>query len=279
MEVVEFCRARERLKAAERATRDERAEQNDAQRTLGGLLSESMERHRLQCVALPPIGDVPQYARLSGGGRSACAIRSTEDALALVRGVAESLPRVALEDLPAEVPKAVMARARERGKPQPVRVRLASRPPRTGVTEASLAAAETRQLSEQFVRAAQEVRTSREALKPLREEMRRCERAAAPLVAAEAARVQMERGGNRPAVVLEVAPLESGGRAARLGLRQVCRVAGEAAAEVVARRVARDGFDAALAAEVERRLSEQPAPTAAAATRLRVRRAPANGVG
>ena len=47
---VAFCRAREELRVAEKATRDERAEQADAQRVLSGLLCESMQRHGVACV-------------------------------------------------------------------------------------------------------------------------------------------------------------------------------------------------------------------------------------
>ena len=112
--MVAYCRARERLRARERETRDERAEQNDAQRTIGGLLGESMARHNVECVALPPSitaeGGVG-YVQLVRPGRRACAVRSVEDALSLLDGgVATCLPDVPREALPAAVARLVLTR-------------------------------------------------------------------------------------------------------------------------------------------------------------------------
>ena len=185
---VEFRRARERLRAAERATRDERAEQNDAQRTLGSLLSDSMARHRVTCVAIaPPGSDGPlQYARILEGGRRAVTLRTREDVLALLDdGVTRALAEVPLEEMPLAVPRLLRERARARGTPTPARVRLVARPPRGGAIEAAHTSTETRQLSEQYSVAVNECRATRAALKPLRAEMRRREMAAASTVGAE----------------------------------------------------------------------------------------------
>ena len=51
--VVDYCRARDALQRAEAATRNVRAEQADAERTLGGLLTAAMVRHNTECLAVP----------------------------------------------------------------------------------------------------------------------------------------------------------------------------------------------------------------------------------
>ena len=50
--VLQFCQARERLAKAERETKDTRAERNDAERTLGAMVRESMQTHGLTTVML-----------------------------------------------------------------------------------------------------------------------------------------------------------------------------------------------------------------------------------
>ena len=324
--LVDFCRARERLRAAEHATREERAEQNDAQRTLGSLLSDSMTRHGVTCVAIAPPGGgagALQYARVVEGGRRAVVLRTREDALALLgEGVARALAEVPLEELPRAVPRLLLERARAKGAPTPARVRLVARPPRAGALEAAHAPPETRRLSEEFSRAVGECRATRAALKPLREEVRRCEAAAAPAVAAAGvASVRLERPPPppaadgapppppRPPMVLEISrrdaapppppsssssgaasspPSASGAasapaRGGGMGIRRVCRLAGEAAAALVARRVDRAAFDAALREELARRLDAPdddgagaaPGPARRPALRVRTRRATA----
>ena len=54
--VVEFCKAREKMKQHALATHAEKLESTEAKRAIMSMLQESMVRHNVECIQLPGIG-------------------------------------------------------------------------------------------------------------------------------------------------------------------------------------------------------------------------------
>lgn len=291
--IVDYCRAREALRRAQVSTRDARAEQVDAERTLGGLLTESMRRHDVECLALPHGG----YARLVQPARRAPPLKTEDEALALVDDVARHVTEVPAEGLPAAVVKLVQRRARERGggdgaappPPPPPRVRVVQKmPQRRGsadgapprVTEPAMAPTETRVLTEQFSEACRERRAAREELQPLRAEQRRTEEALLPALTAPATvRMETPTGAARVLHVVRCAAPPSR-RTTGYGIRRVSALVRRAAADASKER---HTFDEVLRArfahllrteEAEAREATDAAPPAPK-MRLKVVRLPA----
>ena len=215
--LLAYCTARERLRRAEAASKDDRAEQLDAERTLRGLLTDSMQRHAVSCMTVPGPGDgSARYVRLAPPTRRSCKLTCVDDALSLVDGVARQLTEVALQDLPKATVALVRDRARERGPPPgPPRLTLVSRASTAssrGTTSATVdlvhAPSETRNLVTQYLEARVERDAGRAALKPLRAQRKQAEEALLPMLQ-EPATVRMARGDKECTMRIErVAPPE-----------------------------------------------------------------------
>ena len=82
--LLAYCTARERLRRAEVASKEERAEQLDAERTLRGLLTDSMQRHAVSCMTVPGPGDgTARYVRLSAATRRVATARAASSSTPL----------------------------------------------------------------------------------------------------------------------------------------------------------------------------------------------------
>ena len=286
--LIEFCRARERLREAEQELRDERAEQNDAQRTLGNLLRDSMQKSEAACVELPSDG-ARKFVRLVSTKRCP-PLKSDEEVLGLVDDVARHMTDVPREGMPDAVVGLVKARLRKRGEDaapaKPPRVTITSQPPRRG-TPILAPAGEIGRLSKQFSQAVEERQKTQSTLKPLREAVREAEQSLLPRMPAEGASLHMQRReGGGPPVTLKVerrevgsgrkadplaAAAASGGATpnkARLGAREVTGMVREAVVEWSGDR---ESLDVEIRAHMTRQLRERrPAPPKPA--RLHVRR-------
>ena len=163
---------------AQRASKDTRAEQADAQRTIGALLRDSMAHEGVVCIAVP--GDAPgaptRYVRAlrpssSAPGARRCVVRSlktVEDVLALVEDVGRHMVSVSAEQLPDAVAKLVLARAREPvagvaataaapTAPPVASLRFVKRPRSDErVVPLDVAPRETRHLTQQYAKACEE---------------------------------------------------------------------------------------------------------------------------
>lgn len=287
--ITAYCRATELLRRADAETRNLRAEQREAQKSLASLLEDSMQRHGVQCV--PVSSDHgSEYICLVQPPRRPCSLKTVEDVMALLHGgVAEPLQRVPTPDLPKAVSNLLVERARAKGPPQPpARVKILAKPPGSGANKAahkhsavdalssSHVATETRTLSEQFSQAVQEAKETRLQLKPLRAEVKRTEAAAAPCVAKDQpVAVQMRRAspsesGSAPSSqilhVAHKAPKPATFRAseeaasanpgaAPLGIRVVSRLAQAATTAVLLQDDSRTNLDDALERELRKQLT------------------------
>lgn len=270
---VAFCQARERYRVAQRATKEARAEQADATRTLGTLLTESLARHApavggATIAASAPDGSV-RYLRLSQPAAKAVRLRSVADAVGLLNDVARHVADVATESLPDAVAKLVQARARQPPPPDATpRLHVARRPPKRGrILEAALVPREARTLSESFAAAHAERDATRTQLRPLHAALRAAESAAehafasspaadAPAMASTpVVEVRAQRADGKVqtlALTWRTAPAPR-----RLGIRAVCACVREQV-QLIARD---EHFDCNLQAAVRAALEAAPPPT------------------
>ena len=213
------------LRVAEKATRDERAEQADAQRVLSGLLCESMQRHGVACVELPADGGATRYARLSAA-RGRVVLHDEDAVLALVRdataaiaacprgGRVAAVVRLARDRLLAQAPPpgrprvtVVTTRPRATAAAAPAPAAAAPAPAAAAPVPLARAPAETQRLLAQFVANRDEQRTARARLQPLREERRRSERelrAALETPTTAPLTVRVRRGEAGPERVMQI---------------------------------------------------------------------------
>jgi len=176
--VVHYCRSRERYLDSQRETKDERQELADAYRTLGGLLSDSMARNGVRCVRVPTAGGDPHYMKLTPPGRRARKIQNVDDVVSLIDGIAACVRDVPAEALPAAVAKAVERRAREQGTAVPPKVQVLSRVGvRETISELDKVGNEVSHLCTQLGETCRDRKQMRERMKPLRDDMKRCEKA------------------------------------------------------------------------------------------------------
>ena len=239
--LLTYCRSREILKRRERETKESRAEQADAERTLGGLLAESMQRNALECMPAPG-GE--GFVRLAPPAARPCKLRTEEDVLSLLDGVDRAVEDVPAERLPRVIVKVVQERARDRAREQqphqtpPPRVRMVKAP--TGSVHHGPLPLETRTLATQYTTAFQERREALDAMKPLRAAYRAAEAALKPVLeGTESVRMEVD-GASK---VLQVCKVErpssksfsgssSGSSSGGLGIRRVLKLLKEAAEEV-----------------------------------------------
>lgn len=280
--LTSYCRARETLKRAEMETREERAEQNDAQRTLSTLLGESMAKHGVPCVTLPSAEDgSARYVVLPKTTRRPCALRTDDDVLELVRDASKHV--VGAEDIPNAVAELALSRARERGRDVTSRPRVITRPPARQAPPLRWEEVpqETRTFSEQFVSAVDECRTMRKALQPLRSAMRDATKTLAPLLPTDGttSQVQVTRptlpsAPSDDRVVLQLSRRDkTKTKSKALGVREMVELVREAASRAV-----RDDdadLDERLQIETRRVLEERrrsQEESSEAGVRVRVRR-------
>lgn len=276
--VKKFLLTRNALKDMERDTKEQRTSQRQAERTLGGMLSESMQRNNVDCLSLPPADDGKlRYVRLVRPARRVCVMRTEEDVLALVNDVSRHVTDVAAEDLPKAVVALVVSRARERGaSPPPPRIRVCDRPARQS-TESAHAPTETRRLSTEFTMAHRERHTSQAPLKRLRSEHRSAEKILMPILEKAdntTLQIEMRRSPDATPRTLKIARRESAPtsdpeKKPPLGIRHVTRVVRLATLDV-AQRVRREDLDVALSDAVLKRLRDENTPRRVARVRIAV---------
>ena len=256
--VLQFCQARERLAKAERETKDTRAERNDAERTLGAMVRESMQTHGLTSVML----EDRRRVCLVPGTRRSVGPKSIDDALSLVENVKTAL---GTEDLRGtSLTQAILRIARDRMKdrgPPPGPPRLVFKAPViSGKSESSTTPDETKRLLTQYVDAHRDCRESREQLAPLRAAKRRATEALTPLLE-EPAIVRVKTGpGDEKGRLLRVARTEAKTsetpKEGKLGVRTFLTALKEAVTTVLERSmsVQSAAFEKTLVEELRRRL-------------------------
>lgn len=229
--VVDFCRARTKWKSELQASKDDRRELREASRSLEALLKESMLRNNVTAVRL----DDGRVARLSLPARRACPVRTDEDVLSLIDDLARHLTTVPPKQRPTVAASVVLERARARGPPPP--------PPRVVLVRGPLKACqhddpegtatpsaprETQTLGSEFARVQRTQREARDALAPLRRQMREAEAQCLAERDEAVTTVQVLRP-DQSRVLLKVAPVEAP-ISTGVGIRVLVRVVREAVA-------------------------------------------------
>ena len=274
-EAVEYCRHRERYLAMQRATANERTETADALRTVGGLLTDSMQRNGVTCLRVMQQNDTPNYIRLVPPRRRAKTLKTMDDVVAVLDKISADVADVPFEELPRALTRAVEERVRNQGAVVPAKVSLCKRVGiRQQVTELDQTVREIETLSTQLQDTYTERKLLRERIQPLRAEMKSHEETLLRTdMGTSDSLVQMRRADNptAPPTTLRVYRTETVKRRNVFGLRNVCRCVREAL-ETIPRRD--EHFDATLTREVRRRLSEDLQVPDEPVVKIAVRRAP-----
>ena len=181
--LLNFMQKRQELRTATRDTKEERGESLEAQRTLNGLLTESMKRHNIDCIATSN-----GFVRVVQSTRKA-PIKGPDDVRALLHEIQRMLPdKYDVGDVLRSVKSRLDNRASIVG---PARATFVSQvPKKTRVVRHEDVIRETSTLISQYAQANREWRTGNLALKPLREAHREAERVALDRLA-EPARVKV----------------------------------------------------------------------------------------
>ena len=232
--LLAYCRTREMLKRQERITKESRAEQADAKRTLGGLLAESMQRNSLQCMPAPS-GE--GFVTLSKPTQKPCKLATEADVLSLLDGLGRAVEDVPAERLPGAIVRIVHERAKLRAKGQ----QGSEAPtPRVCVTKAPVGPvhngplpAETKTLAAQFTDAIQERAQSISEMKPLRTAFQSAEKVLMPFLDGQTSgTVRLEVDGRSKVLKVSKVSTPHPSSAKRLGIRRVLKLLREAAGEV-----------------------------------------------
>lgn len=296
-DIVAFCQQRERFLALQRATADERSENADAIRTIGGLLTESMVRNGIRCLRVMQTNDTPNYIRVIPEQRRAKRIRNIDDVMELLENISADVTDVPFEQLPDALARVITERARQRGDTVPPRVQVTKRVGiREEVTELGNVNKEVETLSKQMQSSVTERNELRERIKPVRAEMIKCEKkitetagAVIPPSVTETATntegappptpaadppppvlVQMRmRDATGPAKVLQVSRQTYVKKRNLFGLRQVCNYVRHAMEHISVRD---ERFDERLRDQVRQIISEEQSKPPEHGQKISVRR-------
>ena len=198
--ILEYCTAREALMAHRRTTKDERTEHVDAEKTLQGLLVESMQKHEITCICLGDDVGADKYLRMVPAPKRSMKIKTKEDLLSLVANMTPHLTTVAKADVAHTVVQIFKQRAKERGPPvgKPrilVAKRMATKSSAANITERDMLPNETKNLSLQYLEARNDLLDARQQVKPLRARQVEAEERLLPLLPVEGALVRVSGGG------------------------------------------------------------------------------------
>lgn len=259
--MIEYCRNREAYLKMQRDTVNERTENADAYRTIGGLLTRSMQSQGLNCIRIVRSGQPPEYVRLTPERRRSKQIKCVDDILALMANVSREVTDVTHEDLPVAVSRLFSERARQAGTVTPRRIQITGR---VGIREQITEHTDVRREVEDLTRQIQDVHTDRKAIrdrmKPIREQMKKSEEAIAQAQPTEEMVVRMQSPSTAPKV-LRICHQEYVKRHNIFGIKNVCKLIREAVSNVP-----RDEhFDTGLSAQIRaifEREQQRPPETA-----------------
>lgn len=179
--VVEFCKAREKMKQHALATHAEKLESTEAKRAIMSMLQESMVRHNVECIQLPGIGKT-SFVTMTMPKAKKKPLKTEEDVLSLVHGVADVVASTASpHEIATTVTTFVVSQLKQReqeGRPPETKVAIVSRPVRENTVRLATIPAEVRHLTEQFVDNCHTSKKITESMRPLKEAWKQQEKMA-----------------------------------------------------------------------------------------------------
>jgi hypothetical protein len=195
--ILEFCKTREELCAEKRKTKDERSEHLDAEKTLNGLLIESMEKNNITCICMGDEVGEKKYLRVMPPTKRSIKIKCVDDILELTKDMSRHVDTIPKPELAAAVVSIFKKRALERGQVGSSRLVLAQRGSRGNITERTMLSKETLNLSCQYIDAKTELIDGRNRLKRFKNRQADAERKLIPLLPSEGALVKVSGGEGR----------------------------------------------------------------------------------
>lgn len=277
--VIDFCKARQALRDEEARRKDTLEETADAKRVSMDLLMESMTKHRVECVCLPPTtveGEI-KYARIVPGNVKYSTFRSVDDVARFAHDMYASVKDTPEVDVPREVLRTFLERAK-REEPMPRLTICPKVPQKVAATLPSQPATEVTRLSSNVASAVQEYRSCREPIKALKSTTREAEKVVQKIVREEEpVLLQMERNGQRRLVNVTKQPRKTSASKPRgIGVRKISSMVQEAARFAVHERQEFDArFVQRLRMLVQQELDDSSTPQTSSCTiRVRERRIP-----
>ena len=252
-DIVQYCVARERYQTRQSQLKEQRAEQADAQRTLGGLLLDSMTRNDIPVVCVPSQHGPTRYIRILRGTNRSQPLKNIDDVLELVKDVSRYVTDVSTEKLPGAISKLVEGRARAKGTPGPARIQVSPKMnANENIVNMSITPTETQQLSTQFEHAYSERSNTRADMRPLRAELKRTETTllSTTIPDGNIGTVEMRRVNGQPKL-MDINQVKTTVTHSTFGIRAVMRLVKEAVGNVTARN---ESFDDNLRYELKRLL-------------------------
>ncbi|MAR05563.1 MAG: hypothetical protein CL862_00440 [Cyanobium sp. NAT70] len=246
--LVGFCQAQERLERARKAVKDERSEARSAQQASREMLIESMQRAGVKAVRIPADGEGrARYARLVAAPAKYVPLESVDQILELLRGVGTLVSSLPEADIPDEVHRHFLERARAAENPAP-RLRIVRTLPPAEEAASARCAGEPARLAQTFAAASDRTATLASGLRPLQATLRTAEAAARPHVERSAAPprlVSSDADGGETVLRVQVRGAAPG-RARALGVRKVGAMVRAAALVAALSRAPGADFETAL---------------------------------
>lgn len=195
--ILEFCKAREELSVEKRATKDERAEQLDAERTLNGLLIESMKRNGVTCICMGDEVGEKKYLKALPPTKRSVKIKTVDDILELTKDMSRYVETIPKPELAAAVVNVFKKRALDKGEVGSSRLVLTQKGTRGNITERTMLTGETLSLSCQYIEAKTELMSARDKITKLKNKKVDAEKRLIPLLPSEGVLVKVSGGEGR----------------------------------------------------------------------------------
>lgn len=250
--VIEFCRARQALKDEQTRRKDTLEETADSKRVTLNRLKQTMVDSALDCVSLPPLENgEPRYARLVAGPPRYATFRTADDVVRFIPDMAQHLTNTPEVDVPIEVLRIFLERAKREETPERRLVIVPKVPAR--VVPASNPPAPVKTASKTLTTAMDEYKSCRLPIKALRTATRDAERIVENVVKQDApVLLQMNKNGKRR--LLNVSKETKPPPRRSLGIRRVTRIVQESARYAVHDRI---NFDLRFSQRIREMVSEE----------------------
>ena len=168
--VIDFCRARETFRQANRSIHEERVESTEATRALMGMLKDSMVRHNVECIEIPSTGK-QSYVRMTVPTPKKKPLKTEDDIIALTNGIGIVLLETPMNEIPTKVTEFIASQLKQRTEnstpPEP-KISIVSKPVTSNTVRIASTPPEVRNLTEQFVQSCCTKKNLTERMLPLK---------------------------------------------------------------------------------------------------------------
>lgn len=167
--VIDFCRARETFRQANRSIHEERVESTEATRALMGMLKDSMVRHNVECIEIPGTGK--QYVKMTVPTPKKKSLKTEDDIIDLIHGIGSVVVETSIDEIPTKVTEFIASQLKQMtdvSTPPEPKITIVSKPVKTNTVQIVSIPSEVRNLTEQFVQSFSTKKNLTERIRPLK---------------------------------------------------------------------------------------------------------------